>query len=70
MTAEIMPRMYSFAELADQLATLPAGETLVAVAGCEEGYYLFIGNTLAHHLWAVTLRELQCLKGILDTMEL
>jgi len=57
----MMHRMYSLSELADKLATLSAGETLVAVVDCEEGHYLFIGNTLAHHLWAVTTRELQCL---------
>ena len=70
MTAAIMHRMHSLSELADTLATLPAGETLVAVVGCEEGHYLFIGDTLAHHLWAVTTRELQSLKGILDNIDL
>ena len=50
MTADVMHRMHSLSELADKLATLPPGETLVAVVGCEEGHYLFIGDTLAHHL--------------------
>jgi hypothetical protein len=66
MTAATMHRLHSLAELADTLATLPVGETLVAVVGCEEGHFLFIGDTLAHHLWAVTTRELQCLKAILN----
>ena len=66
MTAEIVHPMQSLSALVDKLATLPVGETLVAVVGCEEGHYLFIGDTLAHHLWAVTTRELQCLKEILN----
>jgi len=66
----MMHRMHSLSELADKLATLSAGETLVAVVGCEEGHYLFIGNTLAHHLWAVTTRELQYLKEILNKIKL
>jgi hypothetical protein len=68
MTAATMHHMHSLAELADTLATLPVGDTLVAVVGCEEGHYLFIGDTLAHHLWAVTTRELQCLQALLNAM--
>ena len=46
----MMHRMHSLSELADKLATLSAGETLVAVVGCEEGHYLCIGNTLTHRV--------------------
>lgn len=68
--AEMMPDIKSLADLVATLETLPTGETVVAVVDTEEGHFLFIGDTLSHHLWAVTTRELQRLKHILNTKEL
>lgn len=68
--AEMMPEIKSLADLVATLETLQTGETLVSVIDTEEGHFVFIGNSLAHHLWAVTTRELQRLKHILNTKDL
>ncbi len=55
-----------YSELEEELRKLREGETLVTIWKEKKGYYLFIGDELVNHLWAITEAELRELQKLLN----